>query len=172
MNISDTIHIIMTRRSIRSFTEQEVNDEQIKTILKVAMNAPSAGNAQPWEFIVIKNKNSMKKIAEINEYASFAPSSSVGILACGNLNLEKFKGYWVQDVSASIENMLIAIHAMGLGAVWTGIYPMNDRVSAFSTLFDLPNYIIPLGLILIGYAKNTPKPVERFDEKRIHWEKW
>lgn len=168
----DVMTAIMERRSVRAFTDQKVSDAQVEQILKAAMNAPSAGNAQPWEFVVIRSKETLARITAINEYAAFAPSASVGILACGNLDLEKFKGYWVQDVSAAVENMLLAVQGMGLGAVWTGIHPMQDRVIAFQRLLNLPDSVIPLGLIVIGYAQTMPKPVCRFKPERIHNEVW
>lgn len=168
----DVMKAIMERRSVRSFTEQQVTDEQVEQILRAGMNAPSAGNAQPWEFIIIRNKETLTQIAAINQYAAFAPSASVGILACGNLDLEKFQGYWVQDVSAAVENMLLAVHGMGLGAVWTGIYPMQDRVIAFQRLVHAPDNVIPLGLIVVGFAHEYPQPVSRFKPERIHNENW
>ena len=168
----EVMSAIMERRSVRSFTEQAVTDEQVEQILRAAMNAPSAGNAQPWEFVVIRDKDTLTKVTTINEYAAFAPSAPVAILACGNLGLEKFKGYWVQDVSAAIENMLLAVQGMGLGAVWTGIYPMQNRVLAFQTLLNMPDEVIPLGLIVVGYAEKMPQPVDRFKPERIHHEMW
>lgn len=168
----DVMSAIMERRSVRAFTDKAVSDAQVEQILRAAMNAPSAGNAQPWEFVVIRNKETLTKVTTINEYAAFAPSASVAILACGNLGLEKFKGYWVQDVSAAIENMLLAVQGMGLGAVWTGIYPMQNRVLAFQTLLNMPDEVIPLGLIVIGHAETMPQPVDRFKPERIHHEKW
>lgn len=168
----DVMTAIMERRSVRSFTEQPVTDVQVEQILRAGMNAPSAGNAQPWEFVVIRNKETLTKITTINEYAAFAPSASVGILACGNLSLEKFKGYWVQDVSAAVENMLLAVHGLGLGAVWTGIYPMQDRVIAFQRLVNTPDEVIPLGLIVIGHTQSMPQPVSRFKPERIHNDTW
>lgn len=168
----DILTAIMERRSVRAFTDQHVTDEQVEQILRAGMNAPSAGNAQPWEFVTIRNKETLTKITAINQYAAFAPTASVGILACGNLDLEKFKGYWVQDVSAAVENMLLAAHGLGLGAVWTGIHPMQDRVIAFQRLVNAPDNVIPLGLIVVGYAKEMPQPVSRFKPERIHSEVW
>ena len=168
----DVMSAIMERRSVRAFTDKAVTDAQVEQILRAAMNAPSAGNAQPWEFVVIRDKDTLTKVTQINEYAAFAPSAPVAILACGNLSLEKFKGSWVQDVSAAIENMLLAIPGMGLGAVWTGIYPMEERVLAFQSLLKTPDNVIPLGLIVVGYAETMPQPVDRFKPERIHREVW
>jgi nitroreductase len=168
----ETLETINTRRSIRKYENKKVSDSSIQNILKAAMNAPSAGNEQPWHFIVIDEKDILQKIPSISPYAGCAQDAVVAILVCGDVEQEKFEGFWVQDCSAAVENMLLAIHDLGLGAVWTGIYPMLDRVEGFREMFSLPKNIIPLALVPIGYPAQKSCPVDRFKKDRIHHNKW
>lgn len=169
MNIQDAI---FHRRSIRSYTDIPVTDEQITRLLEAAMMAPSAGNAQPWQFIVVRDRERLAHIKEINPYAGMAEKAPVGILVNGDLSLEKHPGFWVQDCGAAVQNLLLAAHAEGLGTVWTGIYPLQDRVEGFSKLFELPEHIIPLAFIPIGQPAHQPKSEARFKLERIHQEHW
>lgn len=168
----DILEAINSRRSVRKYTDQDVSDEQMQQILEAAMMAPSAGNAQPWQFVVIRDKDTLAKIKEFNPYAAFAANAPVAVLACGDLSLEKFKGYWVQDCSAAVENLLLAAHGIGLGAVWTGIYPLEDRIAAASKLFGLPEHVIPLSLIVIGHPVKQLESKSRFNPERVHKESW
>ena len=169
MDIFTALH---TRRSIRKFTDQPVSDEHIHTLLDAAMIAPSAGNAQPWEFLVVDDKELLKQVPVINPYAGMAPAAPVSILVCGNLKAEKYPGYWVQDCSAAVQNILLAATGLGLGTVWTGIHPMEDRVGSFQRLFNLPDYIIPLGLIVIGHHTTRTDPKSRFEAAKVHKNLW
>jgi len=168
----DAMTAIRTRRSVRSFTNEDVSEEQVRALLGAAMSAPSAGNEQPWEFVVVRNKATLGKVGAINRFAQYAASAPLGVLACGNLHWERHKGYWIEDVSAACQNMLLAAHAIGLGAVWTGIYPQTERVEAFRQLVALPEYVVPMALIVVGHPKATPEPEDRFDAARIHRERW
>lgn len=168
----DAITAIRTRRSVRSYTDQEVSDAQVKELLGAAMSAPSAGNEQPWEFVIIRDKDTLEKVSGINRFADYAKNAPVCILVCGNLNRDKYGGYWVEDAAAATQNILLAAHAMGLGAVWTGIYPMGDRIQGFRDLIDAPQNIVPLALVVIGHPKNSPSPIDRFDENKVHRERW
>lgn len=163
---------IITRRSIRKYTNAPVTDEQINTILEAAMMAPSAGNQQPWQFIVVKDKEIQGKLKDINPYAAMANKAPVGILVCGDLSLEKHAGFWVQDCSAAVQNILLTVHDLGLGAVWTGIHPLKDREEGFKKLFNLPEQIIPLGYIVIGQPDQHPTAVSRYKADRVHQDTW
>jgi nitroreductase len=169
MDVMEAIH---TRRSIRKFQQQQVPDELVKELLAAAMSAPSAGNQQPWHFVLITDRDILAKAAGINPYAAMAREAPLAILICGELALEKYPGYWVQDCSAATQNMLLAAHGKGLGAVWTGIYPLSDRIEGFKTLCKLPDKVIPLALVVIGYPAQTPKPENRFRADRIHRNSW
>ena len=161
-----------TRRSIRKFTSQPVSDDDIRKILEAAMMAPSAGNAQPWQFIVARDRAKLNKVKNINPYAAMAEKAPLAILVCGDLSLEKYQGFWVQDCSAAVQNMLLAVNGLGLGGVWTGIYPLEDRVSGFRSLFDLPEKVIPLALVVIGYPDQQLKSDSRYKAERVHHDSW
>lgn len=168
----DIQEAIFYRRSVRNYTDLPVSDEQVTGLLEAAMMAPSAGNAQPWQFIVVRDKERLSAIKEINQYAGMAAKAPVGILVCGDLSLEKYQGFWVQDCSAAVQNLLLAAHGEGLGAVWTGIYPLEDRVRGFRELFHLPKHVVPLAFIPIGQPAHQPKSASRYIQERIHKEQW
>ena len=168
----DTLEAIRTRRSIRRYKAQAIREAELRTIVAAGMSAPSAGNEQPWHFIVIKDRRLLEAIPRLNPYAAMARDASVAILVCGDLRLERFKGFWVQDCAAATQNMLLAAHALGLGAVWTGIYPLPDRVEGFKKLFNLPEDVIPFALIPLGYPDQAYRSEDRFKPERIHEEVW
>ncbi|BCS89267.1 nitroreductase family protein [Pseudodesulfovibrio sediminis] len=165
----EVMEALRTRRSIRKYEDKPVSDELIHEILDAAMMAPSAGNAQPWRFIVVTDRAILDSIADLHPYVSMVKQAPLGIIVCADLNEEKYPGYWVQDCSAAMENMLLAIHGLGLGAVWTGIHPIEDRVAAFRAKFKLPDHVIPLGFAPIGWPAQTVKSESRFKQDRIHY---
>ncbi len=168
----ETIRCIETRRSIRKYKRGDVPEETVREILSAAMCAPSAGNAQPWEFVVVRDKDKLAGVKEFNPYANMVTQVPVGILVSGNLSREKFPGFWVQDCSAAVENILLAVHSLGLGAVWTGIYPLEERVEKCRGLFDLPDHIVPLAFIPVGPPAQEAKKQDRFHQGRVHYETW
>jgi nitroreductase len=168
----DTLEAILTRRSIRSYESKPVEERLVKKIIEAGMSAPSAGNEQPWHFIVIKDREILAKVPEFSPHAHMINQASLGILICGDPDLEKHKGFWVQDCAAAVENMLLAIRALGLGAVWTGVYPKEERVRGFKELLGLPKRIIPLAFIPVGYPAEESKKEDRFKPERIHYEQW
>lgn len=168
----NTIEAIRSRRSIRKFTGQPVPEKTVREILSAAMSAPSAGNQQPWQFIIVDNREILDAIPGINPYAAMCREAPVAILVCGDLRFAKLPGYWVQDCSAATQNMLLAAHDKGLGAVWTGIYPVEDRVVGFRELFHLPEEVVPLALVPLGHPAQQPSPQDRFREDRIHYNRW
>lgn len=168
----ETLHAIHTRRSIRRFRPEPVSATVVEDMLAAAMMAPSAGNEQPWQFLVITDRDRLDAVAAAHPYASMAAHAPLAILVCGDLSLEKYAGFWVQDCSAAMQNLLLAAHAKGLGAVWTGIYPVNDRVTKFRSLFGLPHHVVPLGLAVIGHADQQPESISRFRPDRVHHNSW
>lgn len=165
---------LLTRRSVRQFDkERDVAQSDVEDLLKIAMYAPSAHNNQPWEFVVVTDKEMKEKIAAVHPYAKFIQDAPLAIVVCGNIK-EAYEGdYWVLDTSAAIENLLLACHGRGLGACWCGIYPNEERMQAFAELLNLPEHIKPNGLIVIGYpAKIPPQPKDRFNPKKVHYNKW
>ena len=163
---------ILTRRSIRKYKPQAVPDEIITELLTAAMSAPSAGNEQPWEFVVINDRKLLDRIPEFHPYATMLKEAPVAILVCGDLKREKHKGYWVQDCSAATENILIAVNEKKLGAVWLGIYPREERVAGLRKLLGIPENIVPFSLIAIGYPAEVKEPADRFDPVRVHQNRW
>jgi nitroreductase len=163
---------LFARRSIRHYTKEPVSQDTIEQLLKAAMAAPSAGNQQPWHFVVIQDRKILDEITNIHPYARMTTEASVAILVCGDLRAEKHPGFWVQDCSAATENILIEACEIGLGAVWVGVYPNEQRIAAMSKLAGLPDKIIPLSLIPIGYPAEHKPPSERYDIAKIHYNRW
>jgi nitroreductase len=168
----DALTAIHARRSIRRYTSEAVPEETVNRLLRAAMAAPSAGNEQPWHFIVIRDRALLDAVPQFHPYAAMLKYASVAVLVCGDLTLEKYRGFWVQDCSAAAENLLLAAAAMGLGAVWTAIYPLEERVAGMRDLLRLPENVIPLALVPLGYPAEQPRPVDRFDPSRVHLNGW
>lgn len=164
---------IMSRRSIRKYTDQRVEEEQIKTLLKAAMCAPSAGNEQPWQFIVVRDRRLLDQVPQIHPYSSMIRQASVAILICADTGLSKYDvDYWIQDCAAATENILIAVQDMGLGAVWLGVYPRPERVQGLRRLFNIPEEIVPFALVPVGYPAEQKGEENRYREDRIHLDRW
>ena len=168
----DAMEAILTRRSIRKFKSQVVSDDLITQLLKAAMYAPSAGNQQPWHFIVVKDRAFLDEITKIHPYAQMLNEAPLAIAICGDIEKQIHEGYWVQDCSAATENLLLAAHALGLGGVWLGAHPREERVAGLRKILHIPDKIIPLCVIAIGYPAEEKPPAERFFPERIHHDKW
>ena len=136
------------------------------------MCAPSAGNQQPWQFIVATEKELLKKISATHINADMVERVSVAILVCGDLSCETHKGYWMIDCAAAAENILLEVVEHDLGACWVGIYPRENRVKYLKELFNLPNNIIPFAVISIGYPAEQKEPNNKFYAERAHYNKW
>jgi nitroreductase len=168
----EAMEAILTRRSIRRYTGQSVETETVHELLEAAMSAPSAGNEQPWQFVVITERRLLNEIPKHHPYASMVPGAALAILVCGEPKREKHAGFWVQDCAAAAQNILLAAHARGLGAVWLGIHPRQERAEAIGGLFGLPGDVVPLCLIAIGHPAEEKPPPNRYDLTRIHYNKW
>ncbi|MBM3476549.1 MAG: nitroreductase family protein [Armatimonadetes bacterium] len=168
----DAIQAIMTRRSIRKYTDEAVTGEEVETLLRAAMAAPSAANKQPWHFVVVRDQALREAFTQFHPHSAMLREAPVGILICGDTELELGGGYWIQDCSAATENLLIAAHAIGLGAVWLGITPRADRVAQTQALFGLPANVIPLGMISVGHPAEEKEPGDRYDPARVRRNKW
>ncbi len=163
---------IFSRRSIRKYLDKPVSDETVTAIIRAGMYAPSAGNQQSWEFLIIRDAEKIGRIGEFHPYAGMAASAGALILVCGNTLREKFAGYWVQDCSAACQNMLLAAHGEGLGGVWLGIHPLPDRISGAKKLFNLPDGIEPLCFMVFGYPDEQKRVMDRFNPAYIHFDSW
>ena len=163
---------ILERRSIRKYTGEPVSDEDLRDLLKAAMAAPSAGNGQPWEFIIVNDRQLLTEITKVHPYSAMLLQAPLAIIVCGKLDNERYKGYWAQDCSAATENILIAAQSKGLGTVWLGVYPVEERVNGIRKIFKIPENMIPLNVIAVGHPAEKKKPSDRYDENRIHFNKW
>ncbi len=168
----DVIDAIRTRRSIRQFESRAVPEPILTELLQAAMSAPSAGNQQPWCFVVIDDRALLDRIPPINPYAAMCRQAPLAILVCGDPRLEKYHGYWVQDCAAATQNLLLAAHARKFGAVWTGVYPREDRIHGFRKLLRLPEAVVPMALVVLGYPAENVPPEDRYQEGRIHRNGW
>lgn len=168
----DCLESIMGRRSIRQYIDQPVTDEELETVLRAAMAAPSAGNQQSWRFIVVRDAAQREKLSQATPYASMIARAQVGLVVCGDTRNEKHPGYWPQDCSAAIENMLVAAHAIGLGAVWIGVHPVPERVDNVRAICDIPSGIIPMSMIALGHPAEEKPPAERYNPEFVFSERW
>lgn len=168
------IENIMTRTSIRKYKDQPIEQEKIDVMLKAAMAAPTAVNLQPWHFIVITDKQTIGLLS--GKQPTNAP---LLIAVCGDTNKTtipdsdmKLPDFWIQDVSAATENLLLAAHALGLGAVWTGVYPAMDRTAEVANILNCPPNIVPVVVVRVGYPDESPEPKNKFNEENISYEKF
>lgn len=168
----EAMEAILTRRSIRRYSDKPVSAEQVETMLRAAMAAPSAGNQQSWEFVVIKDRAMLDAIPTIHPHAQMAGDAPLAMVVCGNVEREKHTGFWMQDCAAATQNLLLAAHACGLGAVWCGVYPRAERQKAVSAFLSLPEKVVPLALVVVGHPAEERPPVDRFDPSRIHRDRW
>ena len=168
----ETNEAIFTRRSIRKYTNQEISDDLVKLLVEAGMYAPSARNIQPWHFLVIKERNTLDELAEIQPNGKMLKKAPLAILICGDISLEPMESYLIQNCTAALQNILLAAHANGLGAVWTGVHPKEERMIGMKELFKLPENIVPIALLSIGYPDEKIKKQERYNPDKVHFEKW
>lgn len=167
----NVLEAIKTRRSIRKYTGKLIDDKDLELILKAGFQAPSAKNLQPREYIVIKDQNSLELITEFHQYAKMGPSAGCGIVVCGDKSKQESMRLLVADCSASIQNMLLAAHGLGLGAVWCGI-AREELADKFSKLLDLPEEITPIGMVVIGEGDQKTATIDRYNPQHIHYDKY
>lgn len=165
---------IHNRKSVRQFTSEPVSEKDVETILKAAMAAPTAVNFQPWRFVVITDRNQLDDMAEILPFARMLKQAPLAIVVCGETKW--FDGqenpFWQQDCSAATQNLLLAVEALGLGAVWTGVYPDMERAGKLSEFLNLPSTVQPLCAIPIGHHDGTTQPKDKWKPENIHYGKW
>ena len=169
---SGAYQTILSRTSVRAYTDQKVEKAKIEKLLRAAMAAPTAVNKQAWHFVVIEDKHILEQIAEEIPTAKMAARAPLAITVCGDMKKAldgEGRDFWVQDASAATENLLLTAHAMGLGAVWTGVYPIKDKVEATRALLKLPETIVPLGTIVIGYPKEKPLPKDKWKPENVSY---
>lgn len=163
---------IATRTSVRDYEARPVEKEKIEKMLRAAMAAPTAMNKQPWHFVVVDQRNVLDALAGANPYAKMLKKAPLAIVVCGNTDKMIEGGgrdFWIQDASAATENLLLAAHAMGLGAVWTGAYPSEERCISISKVLSLSDNLVPLNMIVVGYPAEQPQPKQKFKEENISY---
>ena len=164
------IQTIFARRSIRKYTVEPVSETDIKTLLEAAMAAPSASNRKPWQFVVVTERQTLDRLAEVHPHGKMLFEATLCIAVCGDLT--EMERFWVQDCSAATENLLLTATALGLGAVWLGVYPREEWVAAVRQVLGIPETIVPLNLISIGHSAEEKEPRTQYDEVRVHRERW
>lgn len=172
------LECILTRTSVRQYQpDHTISRDTVETLLRAAMSAPTAVNKQPWTFIALDDRAALDSLAQVLPYARMLTKAPLAIVTCGDLSKaidgeDADKGFWIQDVSAATENLLLAAHAMGLGAVWTGVYPDAERVKDVQERLGLPANVIPLAVVPVGYPTGPQKPKEKWDPANVHFNKW
>ncbi|MDF7806770.1 nitroreductase family protein [Pontiellaceae bacterium B12219] len=167
----ETIDAIMTRRSVRSWTEEPVTDEKRKRILEAAMNAPSAADARPWHFVVLDDPEIIRQFTELGGTEMLVESTFM-VLVCGDVSKEIYPGFWPQDCACAAQNMQLAAHDSGIGCVWIAIHPLGERERVCRSVLDIPENITPFALLAMGVPNEVHEPEYRFDLKRVHQNKW
>jgi nitroreductase len=169
----NTLESIKTRRSIRKYEKDKTIDEEtISKLIEAGMYAPTARNLRGWHFVVIDDQIILKQLSEIHPYGKMLADASLGILVCGDLDIEKEDAYNAINCAAATQNILLAAHECGLGAVWLGVYPRQDRIDGISKALQLPKKALPIALISIGYPDETKETPQRVEHDKIHRNTW
>ena len=166
------LNTILKRTSIRSYENKTIEKEKIEKLLRAGMAAPTAMNKQPWHFVVVTDKGQLQKLSEANPYAAMAAKAPLAIVVCGDMNKAaegNAREFWIQDCSAATENILLAATGMGLGAVWTGTYPSKERCADVAKVLGLPESLIPLNTIVIGYPDADVSPKDKWNTENISY---
>lgn len=175
MDLNDTLKTIFSRKSVRAYTDGAVSKEQLEMLVRAGMAAPSAVDQRPWEFIIITEPSTLNALASRLPYARMAAHASAAIIVCGDLR-RQWGGpdsvMWVIDCAAATENVLLAAESLGLGAVWTAVYPYPERIHPVKELLGVPEYIEPLALIPVGIPRGGEKPKDKWKPESVHWGKW
>lgn len=174
----DTLQAILSRASVRKYSGKPVSDEILDQILKAGTAGPSAVNARPWSFLVVRDREKLLQMAEANGRAAGPlKEAAVGILVCGDLDraFDRAPEYWIIDCAIAAQNMLLAAHDLGLGGVWLGTWPQTDKVERQQTLLGLPKTIVPHSILALGYPaeelSTTPRD-NTWEPDRVHYETW
>ena len=168
----DTFEAILTRRSVRKYKDKPVPEDVVRQLLQAAMAAPSAANEQPWHFVVVKERKTLDQVPTFHPHSHMLKQAALAILVCEDPSLEVYAGRGQLDCSAATMNILLAAHAMGLGAVWVGIYPVEERMNKIRQLLGIPSGVNPIALVSIGYPDEKPSGGDRFKPERVHFERW
>lgn len=175
VEMNRTMETIFSRKSVRSFKPGKIERSQLEWIVRAGMAAPSARDQRPREFVVVTEEKTRNELAQALPYAKMAADAAAVIVVVGDLERQnggRESDYWIQDCAASAQNVLLAVESMGLGAVWTAVYPNQDRIDPIRRILGLPEHMMPLNVIPVGIPVGTEKPRDKWEEKKLHWEKW
>lgn len=171
----EAIQALLTRRSVRQFIpDAPISDETVETLLRAAMTAPTARNCRPWHFVVVRDKAQLQKLKAAHPHAGMLDKASLAIAICGSTQDACLNdiGYLVIDTAAATQNLLLAAHALGLGGVWLGMYPNDDRALPAAAALNLPEGQKVLHLVALGTPAAQPEPLDRYDASRVHHDRW
>ena len=163
---------ILTRRSTRAYTGDAVPDDQVERLLRAAMAAPSAGNQQPWRFIVVSDRETLRAVTTFHPYARMLERAPLAIVVCGATAGLPWPQFWEQDCSAAVENVLIEAEMLGLGAVWLGVHPLEERVAGLRGLLGVPAGVTPFAVVAVGRPAEGKAPADRYRTESVHRERW
>lgn len=170
--MEEILNSILTRRSIRAYTDKDISEETMNKLLKAAMYAPTARNFQEWRFIVVRKPENLAKIEKVQPYNTLLKQAKAAVIVCAQLEKDDHKLFFQQDCGASIQNLMLAAHGLGIGSVWLGVYPRPNLIEGITKAFNLPQNVSPIGVVALGYpAEEKPDP-NRFDPSKIHYEQW
>ncbi|MBS2210097.1 nitroreductase family protein [Carboxylicivirga mesophila] len=172
---NSTLASIYNRKSVRHYTNRQVSKDQLTELVKAGMAAPTAVDKRPWAFIAISERSVLDSLAEVLPYAQMLKQATAAIVVCGDMDkaLEGIaQAYWIQDCSAASQNILLAAESMGLGAVWTGVHPIEEREQVVKTVLNAPDNVVPLNVIAVGYPTGEEMPKNKWNEDNVHWDGW
>ena len=165
-----SVDIILSRRSIRKYTDEPVSEEAMTSLLEAGMAAPSGRNLKPWHFVAVTSRETLDRLAEAHPYGKMLLTATAAIAVCGQIDISP--DYWIQDCSAATENILVAAAALGLGTCWLGMHPREERVEAVSSVLGIPEGIGILSLIAVGHPDEEKEARTQYDGDRVHRERW
>lgn len=176
---------ILNRKSVRNYTGEKISEDQVNTLLKAAMAAPTASNRQPWSFVVVDDEETIARVFEGNMNMRYFQTAGTVIVICGDTTfpivprnqpdaepIQVPNNYWEQDCSAATQNLLLMAEAMGLGAVWTAGYPEKSRYEKVHAELGLPENVLPLAMIAVGYPTGEDQPKDKWKPEKIHYNRW
>jgi nitroreductase len=165
-----SVDIILSRRSIRKYTDKPVSDEMMTSLLEAGMAAPSSRNLKPWHFVAVTSRETLDRLAEAHPHGKMLFTATAAIAVCGQIDISP--DYWIQDCSAATENILVAAAALGLGTCWLGMHPREDRLEAVGSVLGIPDGIGILSLIAVGHPAEEKEARTQYDGERVHRERW
>jgi nitroreductase len=167
--LNPKLSMIFARRSVRAYTEQPVSEEDVRSLLEAGMAAPSANNHRPWHFVLVRDREALRKLAEKHPYGKMLAGAALAIVVCGDPSASD---WWVQDCAAATENILIAAAGLGLGGVWLGCHGRQEREQAVRSILGIPDRFGVLSLLSLGHPAEKKAPRTQYEEERIHWDRY